>query len=244
MAHLLLPMILAWAVAPPPAGERPEAIPLVGCAGRALGPTEVGGRIPALAVDEGDPRIQYVGSAAGGLWKTRDGGRSWNCVFSGRPHASIGAVSLAPSDARVVWVGTGEANPRNSVRWGNGVWLSRDAGATWTHAGLAESRHIGKIAVHPTDPEVAYVAALGHLWQAGGERGLFRTSDGGKSWRQVLKLDADTGCVDVVIDPMEPRRVYAAAYAVRRGPFSGGNPRDQFGPRAGIYRSDDGGETW
>ncbi|MFM7149108.1 MAG: WD40/YVTN/BNR-like repeat-containing protein, partial [Gemmataceae bacterium] len=133
---------------------------------------------------------------------------------------------------------------RNSVRWGNGVWVSRDAGATWTHAGLAESRHIGKIAVHPSDPEVAYVAALGHLWKPGGQRGLFRTSDGGRSWRPVLVLDADTGCIDVVVDPKEPRRVYAAAYAVRRGPFSGGNPRDQFGPRAGIYCSDDGGETW
>ncbi len=229
--------LLSLGAAPP--SPCPEWLPA--SAVRALGPATMGGRIPTLAVVESNPAIQYVGAASGGLWKTTDDGRTWACVFPGRPHASIGAVAVAPSDPNVVYVGTGEANPRNSVSWGNGVFVSRDAGQTWRHAGLADTHHIGKIVVHPNDPKTAYVAALGHLWGANEQRGLFITKDGGMTWSHSLKLDSDTGCIDVA---RGGSTLYAAAFRVRRDAFSGGPPAIQFGPRAGIYRSRDEGQTW
>lgn len=218
--------------------------PMPGLIPRSIGPAVMGGRIPTLAVVEKDPAIQYLGAASGGVWKTTDEGKTWTCVFAGQPHASIGAIALAPSNPEVVWVGTGEANPRNSVCWGNGVFVSRDAGKTWIHTGLEQTHHIGKIAVHPKNPDIAYVAALGHLWGPNPERGLFGTHDGGKTWTHLLRLDQDTGCIDVVIDPAEPQTIFAAAYRVRRDGFSGGNPAEQFGPLAGVYRSRDGGKSW
>jgi photosystem II stability/assembly factor-like uncharacterized protein len=204
----------------------------------------VGGRITAVAVVESKPATQYVGAAAGGVWKTEDDGLTWTPVFAGAPNASIGAVAVAPSDPAVVWVGTGEANARNSVSWGNGVFVSRDAGKTWRHAGLADTHHIGRIVVHPQNPDIAYVAAVGRLWAAHPQRGVFRTRDGGKTWEHVLKLDNETGCIDLAIDPAEPRTLYTTAYRVRRDAFSGPNPVVQFGPLSGIYRSRDGGTTW
>jgi photosystem II stability/assembly factor-like uncharacterized protein len=184
----------------------------------------------------------YVASASGGLWKTSNRGATWIPLLE--KEASIGAVAVAPSDANVVWVGTGEANPRNSVTWGHGVYVSQDAGKTWTHAGLAETMHIGRIAVHPTDPKVAYVAALGHLWGANKERGLFKTSDGGKTWQHVLAVNSDSGAIDVVLDPKEPETVYATTWQLRRDAFAGGNPAIQTGPGSSLQRSDDGGKTW
>jgi photosystem II stability/assembly factor-like uncharacterized protein len=224
------------------AGTPPVA--LHGLTARSIGPATMGGRVTALAVLPSNPDTQYVGTAAGGLWKTSDDGRSWQCVFPGSPHPSIGAVAVAPSDPRIVYVGTGEANARNSVSWGNGVFVSKDAGQSWTHVGLRETHHIGRIVVHPRQPEVAYVAALGHLWGANRERGLFGTRDGGKTWTHLFALDQDTGCVDVVLDPTNPNTLFVAAFRVRRDDFSGGNPATQFGPKAGIYRSRDAGKTW
>lgn len=234
--------VLAPAAAPPHPLPRVEATP--GLVARNIGPAPMGGRIPALDIVADNPKIQYIASAGSGVWKTTDEGKSWTCVFTGAPHASMGAIAIAPSDADTVYVGTGEGNLRNSVSWGNGVYLSRDAGKTWKHLGLAETRHIGRIAVHPTDPKTAFVAAVGRAWGPNPERGLFRTRDAGKTWEHVIKLDADTGCIDVVIDPQKPKYVYAAAYRVRRGPYMGGNPAVQFGPLAGIYRSVDGGTTF
>jgi photosystem II stability/assembly factor-like uncharacterized protein len=234
--------LLCCGAAPPPKPLPKELFP--GLTARSIGPATMGGRITSLAVVESHPATQYVGAAAGGVWKTSDDGLSWTAVFAGRSHPSIGAVAVAPSDPSVVWVGTGEANARNSVCWGNGVFVSRDASKTWRHAGLPETHHIGRIVVHPHNPARAYVAALGRLWGPNSQRGVFRTRDGGRSWDHVLKLDSDTGCVDLAIDPADPRTLYAAAYCVRRGPFSGGDPAVQFGPLAGLYKTTDEGKTW
>jgi photosystem II stability/assembly factor-like uncharacterized protein len=238
---LVLFSLICLAAAPPRSIPRQ---PLPGLTARSIGPAKMGGRITSIAVVEKTPAVQYIGAASGGVWKTRDNGDSWTCVFSGAPYAAIGAVAVAPSDPNVVWVGTGEANPRNSVSWGNGVFVSRDAGKSWKHAGLAETQHIGKLAVHPKDPDIVYVAALGRVWGPNPERGVFRTRDGGKTWEHVLRLDADTGCVDIAIDPAEPQIIYAAAYRVRRDGFSGGDPAVQFGKHAGIYATRDGGNSW
>jgi photosystem II stability/assembly factor-like uncharacterized protein len=209
---------------------------------RPLGPANMGGRITAVAAVEGRPATLYAAAASGGVWKTVNNGITWNPVFERR--ASIGDVAVAPSNPDIVWVGTGEANARNSVSWGDGVWRSADGGKTWEHRGLRETHHIGRILIHPKNPDIVYVAALGHLWGPNKERGVFKTADGGKNWGQVLAPDADTGCIDLVLDPTDPETLYAAAYRVRRGPFSGGNPAVQFGPAAGLYRTRDGGKNW
>jgi photosystem II stability/assembly factor-like uncharacterized protein len=204
----------------------------------------MGGRVTTLAVVEGRPATLYIGAASGGLWKTVNNGTTWAPVFEHAGSAAVGAVATAPSDPDVVWVGTGEGNPRNSVSWGDGVWRSRDGGKTWQHRGLGRTHHIGRIVVHPKDPDVVWVAALGHLWGPSKERGVFKTRDGGKTWEHALAPDEDTGCVDLAADPADPDTLYAAAYRVRRGPFSGGDPAVQFGPAAGLYRSRDAGKTW
>ncbi len=209
---------------------------------RPLGPANMGGRVTALAVIEGRPATVYVAAASGGLWKTANNGITWTPVFERR--AALGAVAVAASNPEVVWVGTGEANARNSVSWGDGVYRSADGGKTWEYRGLRETHHVGRLVIHPKNPDIVYVAALGHLWGPNKERGVFKTIDGGKTWEHVLALDEDTGCIDLLMDPADPESLYAAAYRVRRGPFSGGNPAVQFGPAAGLYRSRDGGKTW
>lgn len=213
-------------------------------AARPLGPANMGGRIVDLAVVENRPATIYVASASGGIWKTVNKGASWKPIFDQQNVASMGAIAVAPSNPDIVWVGTGEANARNSVSWGNGVYRSTNAGKTWKHMGLPESHHIGRIAIHPAKPETVYVAALGHLWGPNPERGLYKTDDAGKTWKHVLALNPDTGCIDVVIDPKDPDTVYAAAYQVRRDRFSGGNPATECGPAAGLYKSTNAGKTW
>ncbi len=211
---------------------------------RLIGPANMSGRIVDVAVYEKEPRIQYVASATGGLWRTDNLGTTWTPVFDRAPTVSLGAVAVCQSDPDRVWVGTGEANPRNSVSWGDGVYRSLDGGKTWHAMGLKDTHHIGRIVIHPANPDIVYVAALGHLWGPNVQRGLFKTTDGGKTWSHVLALGEATGCIDVAIDPAEPDRLYAAAYHVRRDAFSGGNPRVQTGPGAGLYRTTDGGKTW
>jgi photosystem II stability/assembly factor-like uncharacterized protein len=234
-------LLVTWksVVAAPTTAELLAAVPA-----RALGPANMGGRICDVAVVESRPSTIYLATASGGLWKTINHGTTWVPVFDGQPVGSIGAVAVAPSQPEIVYVGTGEANARNSVTWGDGVYRSTDGGKSWKHCGLRETHHIGRIAVHPNNPEVAYVAALGHLWGPNPERGLYKTTDGGLHWRAVKFIDNETGFIDVIIDPKAPETVYAAAYRVQRGPFSGGNPAVQFGPGAGLYKSVDGGTTW
>ncbi|HEV2387186.1 MAG TPA: hypothetical protein VGS20_08010 [Candidatus Acidoferrales bacterium] len=207
---------------------------------RAIGPAVMSGRIDDVAAVEGDPQIIYLGAAAGGVWKSSDGGMTWVPVFDSEPNPSIGAIAIAPSNPSIVWVGTGEANNRQSASWGDGVYKSTDAGKTWTHLGLEDTQAIGRIAIDPGNPDVVYVAAVGHQWGANAERGLFKTTDGGKSWQKALFIDNDTGVTDVAFDPASPNIVYAAAYERRRTPwgFDGG------GPGSGIYKTIDGGTTW
>src|SRR5262249_39975101 len=155
----------------------------------------------------------------------------WKPVFERESSIALGAVAVFAKDPNIVWVGTGEANARNSVSWGDGVYRSTDGGKAWTHVGLRETNHIGRIVLHPTDPNIAYVAALGRLWGPNPERGVFKTTDGGKTWAKVLYFDENTGAVDLAMDPTEPDLLYACLYQVRRGPFSGGNPAVQTGPK-------------
>ncbi len=245
MRRPLLFLALCVLVPAAPAQDVPVALQfLQTLTPRALGPANMSGRVTEVAVFEKQPRLQYLASASGGLWKTANNGLTWRPIFEHQASASIGAVAVHPENPDLVWVGTGEANARNSVSWGDGVYKSSDGGKTWAHLGLKETHHIGRIVLHPTDPAIAYVAALGHLWGSNPERGVFKTSDGGKTWQHSLRLDADTGCVDLAIDPHQPETLYAAAYHVRRDPFSGGNPGVQFGPTAGLYKTSDAGMTW
>jgi photosystem II stability/assembly factor-like uncharacterized protein len=207
---------------------------------REIGPSVMGGRADDLAVVESDPRTAYVALASGGVWKTSNAFITWEPVFDNEPVSSIGAVAVAPSDPAIVWAGTGEANNRQSSSWGNGVYRSLDAGHTWQHMGLADTHHIGRIVIHPQNPNVVYVAALGHLWGPNHERGVFKTIDGGKTWTQALYVSDDTGVTDIALDRTSPETLYAAAYERRRTAFgyNGG------GPESALYKSVDGGATW
>jgi photosystem II stability/assembly factor-like uncharacterized protein len=207
---------------------------------RSIGPAVMGGRIDDIAVVESDPRVMYVGAAAGGLFKTVNAGQSWTPLFDEQTNPSIGDVAIAPSNPSIVYVGTGEANNRQSSSWGNGVYKSMDGGTTWTNLGLKETKHIGRIVVHPTNPDIVYVAALGDLWAPNKERGVYRSTDGGATWSQTLTVNDDTGVTDIAIDSQSPNILYAAAYQRRRTVFgySGG------GPGSGLYRSTDGGAHW
>jgi photosystem II stability/assembly factor-like uncharacterized protein len=228
------------------AGETSSLVPgfLKTLKPRSIGPANMSGRIVDVAVYEKRPSIMYVASASGGLWKTVNNGITFQPVFERESSVALGAVALAQSNPEIVWVGTGENNARNSVSWGDGVYKSTDGGKTWKNMGLKDSQHIGRIVIHPTNPDIVYVAALGHLWGPNKERGLYKTSDGGKSWKQVKFINDDTGFIDLVMDPSDPEVLYAAAYQVRRDVFSGGNPVVQYGPGSGLYKTSDGGKSW
>jgi photosystem II stability/assembly factor-like uncharacterized protein len=204
---------------------------------RSIGPAATGGRIVDVAVHPDRPWTIYAASASGGLWKSENNGTTWRCVFE--QALSIGAVAVAPSEPDVVWLATGEGNNQRSSYAGNGVWRSSDGGRNWTHCGLEETHHVGRVAVDPSDANVAYVAALGHLYTRNDERGLYKTSDGGASWSCVLHLDDATGVADVVVDPRQPQTVYATSYGRQRRAWNFDDVGDH-----GIYKSVDGGTSW
>ncbi|HEY2066521.1 MAG TPA: glycosyl hydrolase, partial [Gemmatimonadaceae bacterium] len=208
---------------------------------RMLGPTR-GGRVAAAAGVPGRPNEFYFGAVNGGVWKSIDAGRIWQPVFDSQPVASIGAIAVAPSAPDVVYVGSGESTLRDSVGYGNGMYKSTDAGKSWTHIGLSDTQHIGKIAVDPHDPRRLFVAAIGHLYAPNAERGVFRSTDGGKSWEKVLFKGNDVGAVEVVIDPTNSRVAYAGLWNTRRPPWFTYAPTN--GPGGGIFKSTDGGTTW
>jgi len=210
---------------------------------REIGPTRQSGRFVDFAVVEEAPKVYYAATASGGLWKTYNNGITWNPIFDDQPVVSIGDVAVAPSDSSIVWVGTGEANNSRSSYWGNGVYKSTDGGQNWKHLGLEESHHIGRVIIHPENPDVVYVAALGHLYSDNPERGLYKTIDGGKTWSKVLNVvenGKNIGVVDVVMHPENPDVLFAAAFDKIRTPWTY-NPG---GPGSAIYTSTDGGINW
>src|SRR5215831_12733733 len=218
--------------------------------GRSIGPAVMGGRVSDIAIDPRNPFVFYVGLGHGGVFKTNDNGITFEPIFDKQPTLSIGAIAIAPSDSDVIWVGTGEANDRNSSDWGEGVYRSTDGGENWQNVGLKNSRTIARIVVDPKKPDVAYVAAMGNLWTDGGERGLFKTTDAGKTWKLILKAAAShgtrTGCGDVILDPANAETVYAVLYARQRTPWSFNSGPGVTGGEdvGGIFKSADGGTTW
>jgi photosystem II stability/assembly factor-like uncharacterized protein len=209
---------------------------------RSIGPAVMGGRIDDIECVDKDPWTCYVGYATGGLWKTIDGGVTWSELLGEQPAASVGDVAIAPSAPDTVYVGTGEANNRQSSSIGNGMYKTIDGGKTWSHLGLADTQSIARVIVHPTNPDIVYVAAMGHLFGPNDERGLFKSIDGGKTWKKVLFVNAFTGATDVVINAANPKIMFAAMYQrVRTGwGYNGGIPNGG----AGIYQSTDGGDSW
>ncbi|HSG08296.1 MAG TPA: hypothetical protein VLA36_08060, partial [Longimicrobiales bacterium] len=207
---------------------------------RSIGPVGQGGRIDDIEVDPTDVRTYFLGYATGGLWKTTNHGTTFKPVFDTYESHSIGDIAIAPSRTSVVYVGTGEANNRQSSSFGAGMYKSTDGGETFARIGLEETQSIARVRVHPSNPDVVWVAANGHLFGPNAERGVYKTTDGGTTWTQVLKVDENTGATDLVLDPSNPNTIFAATYQRRRTAccFVGG------GPGSGIWRSDDGGETW
>ena len=208
---------------------------------RLLGPSMPAGRAWTVVGVESNPKTQYLTTAGGGVWKTTNHGTTYEPIFNFEGSASTGAVAVAPSDPDIVWVGTGEPANTRANSWGDGVYRSDDGGDTWTNMGLLDSYLISKIVVHPTDPDRVWVAAMGHLWGTNGERGVFRTSDGGDSWQHVLSVNDTTGAMDIEIDPNDPDVLYAGMW--QRFRFGGGD-MDESGPGSGVFKSTDGGSTW
>jgi len=207
---------------------------------RSIGPASMSGRVIDMDVVESDPYTWYVGTSTAGIWKTRDNGVTWQSIFDQQAVHSIGDLVVFQPSPNIVWAGTGERANRQSVSWGDGVYKSTDAGKTWTNMGLRNSRHIGRIVLHPSNPEIAYVAAQGSVWGPGGDRGVYRTTDGGRNWTRTLHVDDETGATDVALDGSDPNVLYAATYQRRRSAFG----FDGGGPGSALWKSTDGGTTW
>jgi len=213
---------------------------------RSIGPAVMSGRIADIAVppaaEPGERlgKTVYVATAAGGVWKTTNAGATYTPIFDDQRVSSIGSIAIAPTDANTIWVGTGESNNLRSSSWGDGIYRSTDGGATWTHMGLRGTQHLPRIVVHPRDPNTVFVAAMGPLWAPGGERGFYKTTDGGRTWRNTKALGPYTGFTDIVLDPNNPNVIYATSYQRDRRAYS----FVAGGPESGIWKSTDGGETW
>lgn len=229
---------LLWTGAAPAAEIDVER--LAGLKARSIGPAGMSGRVAAIDAVESDPDVVWVGAATGGVWKSTNGGLTWKPVFDDQPVAAIGALAVFQPNPAIVWVGTGEGNVRNSASVGDGVWRTVDGGETWKHVGLQGTERIHRIVLHPTDPDVAWAAALGREWGENPERGIFKTIDGGRSWRKVLYVDEKTGGADLVLDRAHPHRLLASTWQFRRWPWR----FESGGPGSGLWRSHDGGESW
>jgi len=230
----------AMAATTPAPAPTPTPGPLDALKWRSIGPAVSGGRVAAVAGTASDPNLYYLGSAGGGVWKTENGGATWTPLFEKQPVAAIGAVTIDPTNENVVWVGTGEANPRNDVSYGDGVYKTTDGGKTWKNVGLAATRHIARILIDPKDPDHVIVGALGDVFADSKDRGVYVTDDGGKTWTQTLYVGPASGTSELAMDPNDPKVVYASIWQFRREPwtFHSGGPDD------GIWKSVDGGATW
>lgn len=205
---------------------------------RYIGP--LGNRVSAVAGVAGDPRTYYAGAASGGVWKTIDGGTHWTPIFDDQPAQSIGSLAIAPSDPNIVWAGTGEAHIRSNVSIGNGIYKSVDAGKTWSHMGLEKTGRIGRLLIHPRNPDIVFAAALGHAYGRQPDRGVFRTMDGGRTWEKVLFVDENTGCGELAMDPNNPATIFAAMWQLEIRTWG----RESGGPGSGLFVSRDGGTKW
>jgi photosystem II stability/assembly factor-like uncharacterized protein len=237
----LLCILAALTSAAAPAAQPPDSHGLFSeFVWRPVGPANMGGRVDDVEAVEGDPAVIYVGAATGGVWKTTNNGTTWKPIFDAQPNLGIGDLAIAPSNPRVVWVGTGESNQRQSQSYGAGLFKSTDAGVTWSFMGLPDSGTIGRIVIDPRNPEVVYVAAAGDLFRAGPERGLYKTVDGGRTWTKSKFVDDDTGFIDLVMDPSDSQTLIAASYQRRRTAwgFNGG------GPGSALWKTTDAGKTW
>ncbi len=217
-----------------------DTVSIAGLKARSIGPAGMSGRISDIDALADDPNLIIVGTATGGVWKSLNGGITWKPIFDRQPVSSIGAVAIDPSNPSLIWVGTGEAHTRNTAGVGNGVYKSPDGGETWKYLGLDKTEKIHNVIVHPHNPDVVYVSALGSSWAENPERGVFKTTDGGKTWKRILFVDSRTGCADLVMDPGNPNKLFAAMWEHRRWPWffkSGGSG-------SGLYVTHDGGENW
>src|SRR5678809_867257 len=207
---------------------------------RSIGPAIMGGRIADVEGVPGDANVVYVASASGGLWKTTNGGVTWKPIFERQGTLSLGDIALAPSNPEVVWVGTGESNVRNSVSFGDGVYKSTDGGKTWQHMGLKDTERISAIVINPQNPDIVYIGALGHAFGPNEERGVFMTTDGGKTWAKTLYIDNQHGVADLEIDPTNPNILYAGMWSFERKPWTHRSGSE----KGGVYKSIDGGRTF
>ncbi|MCU0420568.1 MAG: hypothetical protein MUC38_13025, partial [Cyclobacteriaceae bacterium] len=213
---------------------------LKGMKPRSIGPAAMSGRITAIDAVVANPDIIYAGAASGGVWKTTSGGVRWEPIFDKENTQGIGALAIQQDNPSVVWVGTGEGNPRNSLNGGEGIYKTLDGGKTWKRLGLEKTRHIHRILIDPKNPNTVYVGAIGSPWGEHPERGVYKTTDGGATWAQILFVDTKTGCADLVMDPTNPNKLIAAMWQHRRHPwtFTSG------GPGSGLHITYDGGKTW
>ena len=250
--RLPLTMLVLIALAGALAAQAPPAVtpvmteksvgtgPLDRLAFRQIGPGAPSGRVDDIAVLESDPSTFYVATATGGIHKTTNNGVTFTPVFDHESTSSVGDIAIAPTDANLIWAGTGENNNRQSSSWGDGMFKSTDGGRSWKNMGLRASKQIARVLIDPGDFNVVHVAALGDLWAAGGERGVYKTTDGGLTWKRTLHVDDDTGATELVMDPTNSKVLYAATYQRRRAQWgmNGG------GPGSGLWKSMDAGETW
>ncbi|HXM91528.1 MAG TPA: hypothetical protein VN974_08260, partial [Candidatus Dormibacteraeota bacterium] len=208
---------------------------------RSIGPHR-GGRALAVTGVRGQPELFYFGSVDGGVWRSNDAGRTWNPIFDSQPIGSVGAIAVAPSNPEVIYVGSGEADMRSNIAYGDGMYKSMDAGKSWTHIGLTDSRQIARILVDPSDPHKVFVAVLGHAYGPNTERGVFRSKDGGATWQRILFRNENTGAIDLAFEPGNSNTIYAALLQTRRPPWNVYPPSKGLG--SGLYRSSDGGDHW
>jgi hypothetical protein len=217
-----------------------DSLTVAGLRWRTIGPAHSGGRLSDVVGIPGPSKTLFVAAAAGGVWKTSNNGITWNPISDSVDAAAVGAVAVAPSNSQIVWMGTGANDMARSSYSGKGRFKSTDAGKTWSFAGLPDSHHIARIAIHPTNPDIVYVAVLGHLFSRNEERGVFRTMNGGRTWEKVLYLGDGIAAVDVLINRQSPSILYATMYEKQRLPWQ----LIESGPGSGLYRSDDGGAHW